>query len=163
MAATVVAPGRPLAAPGPRSRRLSFSTPSARAISSRASAPQAHPHPAAHDRDGRGHGALGADGVLDLARHAQVVGPRQPVGDDRRLQGHHGPACRERRGDLVGDLDHQMRAGCQTVRISQRATENGMAMGFSPPAGFLREHYGNTSARWAPHPEADPLRKDPGQ
>ena len=61
------------------------------------------PHLAAEDRDRRRHRAVCAHDVLDLARHAQVVRPRQPVGDDRALERNDRPALVERRPDFFVD------------------------------------------------------------
>jgi hypothetical protein len=54
----------------------------------------------ADDGDRRRHGAVRAHRLLDLARDAQVVGARQPVGDDRALQRDH----RATNGQRVCDL-----------------------------------------------------------
>ena len=61
------------------------------------------PHLAAEDRDRRRHRAALAHHRLDLPRHAQVVGPRQPVGDDRALERDDRTALVERRPDFFVD------------------------------------------------------------
>ena len=48
------------------------------------------------DGDRRRDGTAGADGVLDLARNAQVVRTGQPVADDRALQRHDRTALGQR-------------------------------------------------------------------
>ena len=50
--------------------------------------------------NGRGDGAPGTHGGLDLAADSEVVTPRQAVREDRALQGHHGTTGRKRVGDL---------------------------------------------------------------
>ena len=55
------------------------------------------PDLAAEDGDRRGHGAMLPHHRLDLPRHAQVVRPRQPVGDDRALERHDRLPGRQRR------------------------------------------------------------------
>ena len=121
VAATVVAPGRAARDARAEVAQAQLLDPVGERDLLQRGVVEADPHPPAEHGDRRRHGAPGADGVLDLARHPQVVGPRQAVGDDRRLQRHHGPALRERRGDLVVDLEHQMRAGCQTHRAASSA------------------------------------------
>ena len=51
---------------------------------------------------GRGGPAL-PDDRLDLPRHQHVGGVGHPVGDDGRLQGHHGTVVPESLGHLAAD------------------------------------------------------------
>ncbi len=62
-----------------------------------------------HERDRRRDRAGGPHGVLDLACDAQVVGARQAVADDRRLERDDRPAGRQRVGDLWMHRDHEGR------------------------------------------------------
>ena len=57
-----------------------------------------------HDGDRRGHRAGGAHRCLDLAGDPQVVRPRQPVADDRRLQSDDRPPAAQGGGHLVGHM-----------------------------------------------------------
>ena len=56
--------------------------------------------------DRRGHGAAGAHGVLELARDREVVGPRQAVRDERRLERDDRTAGRD-----LGRDDHDIARG----------------------------------------------------
>ena len=53
---------------------------------------------AAVDADGGGHDALGAQPGLGLERDVEVARPRQPVREDRRLEGKDGPPVADRLG-----------------------------------------------------------------
>ena len=54
------------------------------------------------DRDRRRYGAAVAHDLLELARDLEVVGPRQPVRDQGRLERDHRPPRDARLGDLSG-------------------------------------------------------------
>ena len=64
---------------------------------------ESDPDLAAEHRDRRGDRAVVTDGLLDLARDAQVVGPREAVRDDRALERDDGLAVLERVLDLIRD------------------------------------------------------------
>jgi len=66
---------------------------------------------AAHHRDRRRHGALGAHGRLQLARHLQVARARQAVGDQRGLERDDRPAGGKSVCDLRSDAHPGERTG----------------------------------------------------
>ena len=68
---------------------------------------QPDPHLAVEHGDRGRDRAAGAHRLLDLAGHAHVLGPRQAVGDDRRLQRDDRAPIGDRRRHLVGDPQHQ--------------------------------------------------------
>ena len=78
--------------PGPGSRRL-----------------QPHQQAALAHRDRRRDGAHSTHGGLGGECHVDVVRCRQPVGDERRLEGNDGCASFERVDDIGGDPQHRAR------------------------------------------------------
>ena len=102
VAATVVAPVPPVARHAARSARESLATPFACASVSSVGASRPDVEPPVDHGDGRGHGAGGADLVLDPAGGLEVLRPGHPVGDDGRFERHHRAAFFLRGADLVG-------------------------------------------------------------
>ena len=102
VAATVVPPSAPRAAATGRSRTLIFATSgvSARRASSARDRPDGTP---ARDPDRRRHHAGVAEQLLGLERRREVARAREPVGDDRGLEGDDRPTGGDRVPDLVGD------------------------------------------------------------
>jgi len=68
--------------------------------------------------DGRRHGAVVTDCLLDLDGHVEVARPGQAVRDDRALQGDHRPAIGQCAADLrpVPDIRHDDHGTASDVR-----------------------------------------------
>ena len=128
VAATVVAPQPPDAIAAPRFGRDTLRTEPLGAVASASSSSRDRPdeQPALVERDGRRHGAGRPDRRLGRGRHLDVVRVREPVADERGLEGDDGGARGERVGDLGGDGetvggDHGLRVrGPGAVRRRRR-------------------------------------------
>ena len=121
MAATVVPPVAPCAIATGRSRALSFSAPSLADEPLELVGLEADVRDSVEHRDRRGHRAAVGDGPLELERGLEVLGTRQPVRDDRRLERDDRSAVAERaaRRSRTGPLLVSRRR--RSARFCQRA------------------------------------------
>ena len=117
------------------------------------------------ERHGGRHGPAGADRLFRAARGGQVVGIRQPVGDERRFEHHHGAAVGQGGGDLGGRLEqvgvHQRKpsAAGRAGRVRAIRCRAGAAAG----ASRRRRHGARRARRGATsRPSAAPIRAAAG-
>ena len=117
VAATVVAPLAPRAAASGRSRALHLATSSRVATASSSASPRPTCTVPSSSAIVAGTAPLVAHRLLDLARDPEVVGARQAVGDDRRLERDHGPPAASAAATSARDRDH--------VRLRRGLTSSG--------------------------------------
>ena len=162
VAATVVAPVARRAITTARSRALHLATSSPGDRVERLAVEPDADHPV-DDRDRRGHRSLVPDRRLDHARDLDVVGPRQPVGDQRALQRHHRAPFFDRRRDLAGVAHHgvtvQRAARVSTAALFTRS--GGCPYGWRAVAA-VRSVYGCRTPDIAHRPQR-PLRRPRGR